>query len=222
MPMSFADIVALAWRNLRQAKLRTALTTLGVVIGVAAIITMVSFGIGLQENIIVKAFSRLDLFTLINVVGPSTDEMIANAGGQPSSSDEPGIIARNTTEAGSEKTDSNQNAARRRVLDDQAINEIKALPGVRYALPVLVFQSYVQFRNQIERHRITGALPSPDYNPRFRKFLAGHTFGGSDTMEVVVTERFLTHFGERGRRRGQRQASGNGPFESAPSATDQE
>ena len=55
--MSFTDIVALAWRNLRQAKLRTALTTLGVVIGVAAIITMVSFGIGLQENIVVKAFS---------------------------------------------------------------------------------------------------------------------------------------------------------------------
>jgi ABC-type antimicrobial peptide transport system permease subunit len=208
--MSFTDIVALAWRNLRQAKLRTALTTLGVVIGVAAIITMVSFGIGLQENIIVKAFSKLDLFTLITVFGPSADEMIANAGADSVSGPRP------------ETADSNQNSTRRRVLDDQAIAEIKALSGVRYALPVLVFQSYVQFRNRIERHRITGALPSPDYNPRFKKFLAGHTFGGNDTPEVVVTERFLTRFGERGRRRGQRQPSGGGPFEAAPTATDKE
>jgi len=204
--MSFTDIVALAWRNLRQAKLRTALTTLGVVIGVAAIITMVSFGIGLQENIVVKAFSKLDLFTLITVFGPSADEMIANAGAENSSGPRP------------ESAETNQNATRRRVLDDQAIAEIKAFSGVRYALPVLVFQSYVQFQNRVERHRITGALPSPDYNPRFKKFLAGHTFGGNDTAEVVVTERFLTRFGERGRRRGQR----GGPFESAPTATDQE
>ena len=43
--MNFSDIVSLALRNLRQAKLRTVLTAIGVVVGVAAIITMVSFGI---------------------------------------------------------------------------------------------------------------------------------------------------------------------------------
>ncbi|MBL8187628.1 MAG: ABC transporter permease, partial [Acidobacteria bacterium] len=54
--MNYPDIIALALRNLRQAKLRTALTVIGVVVGVAAIITMVSFGIGLQRNIIGQAF----------------------------------------------------------------------------------------------------------------------------------------------------------------------
>ena len=44
--MSFIDIFYLALRNLRQAKLRAVLTTMGVVVGVAVIVTMVSFGLG--------------------------------------------------------------------------------------------------------------------------------------------------------------------------------
>ena len=40
--MNLTDLLALALRNLRQAKLRTALTVMGVIVGVAAIITMVS------------------------------------------------------------------------------------------------------------------------------------------------------------------------------------
>ena len=75
--MNLTDIIALAIRNLRQAKLRTALTVLGVVIGVAAIITMVSFGIGLQQNIIANAFAKLDLFTVVQVFGPSADELLS-------------------------------------------------------------------------------------------------------------------------------------------------
>ena len=41
---------ALALRNLRQAKLRTALTTLGVAIGIASLAGMVSLGVGLEEQ----------------------------------------------------------------------------------------------------------------------------------------------------------------------------
>src|SRR5262245_12768295 len=79
--MNFSDIIALALRNLRQAKLRTSLTVIGVVVGVAAIITMVSFGIGLQRNIIGQAFARLDAFTAITVVGAdSFDLMVLNEG----------------------------------------------------------------------------------------------------------------------------------------------
>ena len=52
--MNFFDIMSLALRNLRQSKLRTALTVIGVVIGVGAIITMVSLGLGLQQNILAK------------------------------------------------------------------------------------------------------------------------------------------------------------------------
>src|SRR5262245_41667582 len=75
--MKFTDIIALALRNLRQARLRTSLTVIGVVVGVAAIVTMVSFGLGLQDNLLRDALARIDLFTSITVVGPGTDAMLA-------------------------------------------------------------------------------------------------------------------------------------------------
>lgn len=49
--MKPADVLDLALGNLRLARLRTALTTAGVAIGVGALVGMVSFGFGLQENL---------------------------------------------------------------------------------------------------------------------------------------------------------------------------
>ena len=62
--MSFWDILHLALRNLRQAKLRATLTTMGVIVGVSVIVTMVSFGLGLQGNML-ERFKALDLFNEI-------------------------------------------------------------------------------------------------------------------------------------------------------------
>jgi ABC-type antimicrobial peptide transport system permease subunit len=66
--MSFLDILHLALRNLRQAKLRAILTTMGVIVGVAVIVTMMSFGLGLQSNMLAR-FKALDLFNEIQVFG---------------------------------------------------------------------------------------------------------------------------------------------------------
>ena len=49
--MIAGDIIGLSLRNLRQAKLRTALTTLGVSIGIASLAGMVSLGVGLQDQV---------------------------------------------------------------------------------------------------------------------------------------------------------------------------
>ena len=76
--MSLIDILQLALRNLRQAKLRAILTTMGVVVGVAVIVTMVSFGLGLQGNMLAR-FKALDLFSEIRVFGRSLSSM-ASAG----------------------------------------------------------------------------------------------------------------------------------------------
>ncbi len=64
--MAFLDILHLALRNLRQAKLRAGLTAMGVIVGVAVIVTMVSFGLGLQRNLLAR-FKALDLFNEISV-----------------------------------------------------------------------------------------------------------------------------------------------------------
>src|ERR1700755_447980 len=72
--MSFLDILQLALRNLRQAKLRAVLTTMGVIVGVAVIVTMVSFGVGLQRNMLSR-FKALDFFNEIQVFGRNLGNM---------------------------------------------------------------------------------------------------------------------------------------------------
>lgn len=47
--MKFIDLLGMSLNNLRRRKLRTALTVLGVIIGTASIVVMVSLGIGLKE-----------------------------------------------------------------------------------------------------------------------------------------------------------------------------
>ena len=59
--MPFFDLLRLAFRNLREARLRATLTSMGVIVGVAVIVTMVSFGLGLQRNMLSR-FRALDLF----------------------------------------------------------------------------------------------------------------------------------------------------------------
>jgi ABC-type antimicrobial peptide transport system permease subunit len=47
--ISFVNLVYIAWRNISSKKLRSGLTIMGIVIGIAAIFFLLSFGIGLQE-----------------------------------------------------------------------------------------------------------------------------------------------------------------------------
>ena len=72
--MPFIDLLKLALRNLREAKLRAILTSMGVIVGVAVIVTMVSFGLGLQRNMLSR-FRALDLFNEIRVFGKSVFSM---------------------------------------------------------------------------------------------------------------------------------------------------
>ena len=64
--MTFRDTLALALRNLGEAKLRTSLTILGVSIGIASLAGMVSLGVGLQDQF-VSRFTKSGLFDTITV-----------------------------------------------------------------------------------------------------------------------------------------------------------
>jgi putative ABC transport system permease protein len=69
--MKFRDLAELAWRNLREALLRNSLTTLGVAVGVASLVAMLSLGVGLQE-LASKRLSRSGLFDAI-IVAPRSN-----------------------------------------------------------------------------------------------------------------------------------------------------
>jgi len=222
--MKFADIIALALRNLRQARLRTSLTVIGVVVGVAAIVTMVSFGLGLQNNLLRDALARIDLFTSITVMGPGTDALLALR-------DQSQDGAANDNGAGDSNGEKSDGAASptpeptpmpTRMLDDAAIAELQGLSGVRYVLPNFSFSSYVRFEGRTRRSFIGGAPQAIEYNPRFKKFLAGRHFTGAAAREVVVTERFISWVRSKNKPNGNRRRRPGGPFQMAPTRPEEE
>ncbi len=233
--MNFSDILALALRNLRQSKLRTALTVIGVVVGVAAIITMVSFGIGLQRNIIQQAFGKLDAFTVVTVLGADAEDLLALSEGRTTmdekadKADEEEPEPSPSAAAVPNQTNGNEFARRpQAVLDDEAVTMLRQLNGVTSAVPLVTFSSYARFDGRTRFQTAGGAIHAAE--PRFRNLLAGSGFSDANVYEAVVNETFLTAFSpealkrRRNRRGGGPNAGGGGggPFQAVPDKTDEE
>ena len=64
--MKFSDLLRMSGSNLLRRKLRTALTVLGVVIGTASIVVMISLGLGLQKSSL-EQIEQYGGLTTINV-----------------------------------------------------------------------------------------------------------------------------------------------------------
>jgi ABC-type lipoprotein release transport system permease subunit len=183
--MNFLDILQLAFRNLRQAKLRALLTTMGVIVGVAVIVTMVSFGLGLQRNMLAR-FGALDLFNEITVFGRSLTNL-ATAGFDRQTG--------RTNEGGERrgprlKPDKNPT----RILDDAAITEITKIPGVVYVQPTISLYVYTRANGHVRFEPAAGAAV-PNGSSRFKTFLAGGMISSPDADEAVVTDSFTEDFG---------------------------
>ncbi len=191
--MNLTDLLALALRNLRQAKLRTALTVMGVIVGVAAIITMVSFGLGLQNNIITQALARLEIFTTITVTGVNVDALLEMNEGR-TALDEEDDKSTSPTPTPSASPSPSAPPEPRRLLDDEALAEIEKIPGVKYAVPQVNFSCYLRFANRTRRRSLSGAFADTERIPGFKKFLAGQGFSGDDAPEIIVTEGFAEGF----------------------------
>jgi ABC-type lipoprotein release transport system permease subunit len=176
LSMGFLDILRLALRNLRQAKLRAALTTMGVIVGVAVIVTMVSFGLGLQRNMLAR-FKALDLFNEINVFGRSLSSL---ASGGFDRSERRGRLR--------------PDRAPTRILDDAAIEEISRISGVAYVEPNINLWIFVRANGRVLTTSGAGAT-IPNASSRFSQFVAGTMITSSSAEEAVVSERFTRDFG---------------------------
>jgi ABC-type lipoprotein release transport system permease subunit len=183
--MSFLDILKLALRNLRQAKLRALLTTMGVIVGVAVIVTMVSFGLGLQRNMLSR-FKALDLFNEIQVFGRSLESLISSRVQSKSAQGE-----RDRRDRRSFLKPDDQPT---RTLDDAAIAEIEKIPGVAYVEPSLTVFTYVRTNDNSQIESIGGAAV-PNVGSRFKEFTAGQMISSPEADEAVVTETFVRDFG---------------------------
>jgi ABC-type antimicrobial peptide transport system permease subunit len=183
--MSFLDILKLALRNLRQAKLRAILTTMGVIVGVAVIVTMVSFGLGLQRNMLSR-FKALDLFNEIQVFGRNLGDLVS-ARAQSNS-------ARNENERRDRRSRLKPEEKPTRILDDAAIAEIAKIPGVAYVEPSLMLFTYVRTNGHSQIESIGGASV-PNASSRFKEFLAGQMISSPNADEAVVNDTFARDFG---------------------------
>src|SRR5437588_382009 len=167
--MSIRDILRLSLRNLREAKLRASLTTMGVIVGVAVIVTMVSFGLGLQRNTVAR-FKELDLFNEITVFGKNLNSII-----EAGFNKRPGGANDNQQRRGLRPQ---PDKAPQRILDDAAIAEISKIPGVSYVEPRISFLAYMRANGRVQT-QVTGGVTVPNESAHFQKLVAGRMIRSS-------------------------------------------
>ncbi|MEA5073661.1 MAG: ABC transporter permease [Eubacterium aggregans] len=124
--MNKQELIILCWENLWRMKFRTILTIIGVVIGTASIIIMVSIGNGAQQSIIGTLSSTASVTAI--TVSPNADSMTQGMG---------------VSSAKSEK------------LNDSAIKEFKRLDGVKAVSPIQSTPSMTTKVNR-EEFAVTG------------------------------------------------------------------
>jgi putative ABC transport system permease protein len=115
--MKFLDLVRLIFGNLSRRKGRVALTAIGVVIGTAAVVILVSLAIGLQKNANEQLYGIGDL-TQIQVMPAYEMEGMPMGGGG-------GMVV-------SPGTSQSQGP---RLLTNSALDELRAIPGVALVIP---------------------------------------------------------------------------------------
>ena len=174
--MTFVDASQLALANLWRTRLRTILTTLGVIIGIGALVSMVSFGVGVQKNV-TDQLREHDLFRSLQVT-PSEFDIEAVMSGDLGSILKP-------------------RAAGAPVLDDAAVEEIRAIPGVDYAYPEIRFPVEVRLGER-EAQTSLQALPAimGTHKP-FSDLPHGAFFGDDHALAAVIDQRLLRDLGIR-------------------------
>ena len=122
--MNLFDMVILGFENLWRTKLRTSLTIIGVVVGIGALTSMISFGTGMQKNI-TDAFENNNLFTSLTVTSQKINLQQIMAGNF-----EPDTTSENAVP-----------------LTDSIVAEIQNIEGVEIAFPEITFPVKLRLGN---------------------------------------------------------------------------
>ena len=163
--MKLYDSVELAARNLRESVLRNSLTTLGISVGVASLVAMLSLGIGLQQ----LASRRLQRAGLFDTVVVSSRRDLRS-------------FSREQETEGPAPAQSPE-------LDENARAKIAALPEVVEAYPDLRFIAELRFEDQPHLTMIAG-LPLSSKNSDGFEGMQGRFFSGDDAHEVILQKMF--------------------------------
>jgi putative ABC transport system permease protein len=160
--MKLRDMTELAVRNLRESILRNSLTTLGVAVGVASLVAMLSLGVGLQQ----LASSRLTKSGLFDSV--FVTPKLNMRGGPPSMALQQGET---------------------RLLDEDARVEISKLPNVIEVFPQVRFFSEVRFGGKPFATMVAGMPQSAKASGAFDG-MQGNFFSGESSDEAILQAEF--------------------------------
>jgi ABC-type lipoprotein release transport system permease subunit len=168
--MKARDLTDLALRNLREALFRNALTTLGVAVGVASLVAMLSLGVGLQE-LASKRLSQSGLFDTILV----TPKNSFRGAGRPQREEQSGKPVR--------------------VLDEDARKEIERLSNVIEVYPQIRFFTEVRFNNKPFATVVAG-MPESSKNSGSFDGMQGHFFSSPAADEAILQIEFAKELSE--------------------------
>lgn len=166
--MRLSDYIEQSFSNLWKRKLRSFLTTFGVVIGVGALVAMISFGKGIQKNVS-ESFKQLELFNYLMVF---TDSAWMRLG-------DPDYRRQEAPDEGPKP-----------VLDNEAIERLKGIKGVEAVFADIRFPASVKF-NQNEEFVLIQVLPAELAKSKLMKLRAGKPYTRDDVKSLIVSDSLL-------------------------------
>jgi putative ABC transport system permease protein len=169
--MKTRDLTDLALQNLSEALFRNALTTLGVAVGVASLVAMLSLGVGLQQ-LASKRLSQSGLFDTIFVTPRNSFRGI----GRPQ------------REVQLDKPP--------RALGEDARKEIEKLPNVVEVYPQVRFFTEVRFNNKPYATVVAG-MPESSKNSGSFDGMHGRFFSSPTANEAILQVEFAKDLSEK-------------------------
>ena len=158
--MKAGDLAELALRNLREAVLRNSLTTLGVAVGVASLVAMLSLGVGLQE-LASRRLSNSGLFDTVIVMPRRNMQTMRR----------PAANAAPAKEAAA--------------LDDDARKTMDHLPNVIEVYPQIRFPTEVRYNGTPFSTIVAGVPDSARGNGAYDG-IQGSFFSGPSADEAIL------------------------------------
>src|SRR5450631_3398484 len=159
------DLSELALRNLRESVLRNSLTTIGISVGVASLVAMLSLGIGLQR----LASRRLQGSGLFDTVFVSS--------------------RRDLRGFNREEERSGPAPAASPALDESSRQAIERLPNVREAYPDIRFITELRFQDKPHLSTVAGLPFSAKSNDAFEG-MQGSFFSADNAPEAILQKSF--------------------------------
>ena len=163
--MKLPDLAELAMRNLRESLLRNSLTTIGISVGVASLVAMLSLGIGLQQ----LASRRLMKSGLFDTVVVTSRRDLRNFG--------------------HEEEHNGPTPGESRILDESVRQQIERMPNVVEAYPDIRFITELRYDNK-PHMTMVAALPSSAKSNDAFESMQGHFFSSDIAAEVVIQKTF--------------------------------